>query len=150
VCVTFFSHLRTHHSGLTRIPDSVFFAGIPRFNAVRAALADLFITERIAGVTLWEMPASARGSFNGVVFKVGRGALNLIDTSDRSIVRRLRLSEFCLCPLGQSEVAERLFNAVQAGCIPVLIADHMQLPFPVGLSLSLSIPLSFNQTHTCV
>jgi len=41
----------------------------------------------------------------------------------------MRQSVFCLAPLGDSSTAKRLFNAILAGCIPVLISDAAPLPF---------------------
>ncbi|KAG6413233.1 hypothetical protein SASPL_125941 [Salvia splendens] len=36
---------------------------------------------------------------------------------------------FCLCPLGWAPWSPRLVEAVVFGCIPVIIADHIVLPF---------------------
>jgi Exostosin family len=37
-------------------------------------------------------------------------------------------SKFCLCPRGVSASSIRLFEAMQAGCVPVIIADDLVLP----------------------
>jgi hypothetical protein len=36
---------------------------------------------------------------------------------------------FCLCPLGWAPWSPRIFESVQIGCIPVIIADDIILPF---------------------
>lgn len=38
-------------------------------------------------------------------------------------------STFCLCPLGWAPWSPRLVEAVALGCIPVIIADRIHLPF---------------------
>ena len=42
------------------------------------------------------------------------------------IVRSL----FCLCPLGWAPWSPRLVESVVLGCVPVIIADNIRLPFP--------------------
>lgn len=39
-------------------------------------------------------------------------------------------SLFCLCPLGWAPWSPRLVESVLLGCIPVIIADDIRLPFP--------------------
>ncbi|CAN6308342.1 unnamed protein product [Urochloa humidicola] len=39
-------------------------------------------------------------------------------------------SLFCLCPLGWAPWSPRLVESVLLGCIPVIIADNIRLPFP--------------------
>mmetsp|Transcript_31974 Transcript_31974/g.71755 ORF Transcript_31974/g.71755 Transcript_31974/m.71755 type:complete len:506 (-) Transcript_31974:81-1598(-) len=36
---------------------------------------------------------------------------------------------FCLCPAGDSDVARRFFTSILAGCIPVVMSQHIVLPF---------------------
>ncbi|KAG6519507.1 probable glucuronosyltransferase Os03g0107900 [Zingiber officinale] len=43
--------------------------------------------------------------------------------------REMARSVFCLCPLGWAPWSPRLVEAVALGCVPVIVADDIRLPF---------------------
>lgn len=43
-------------------------------------------------------------------------------------------SVFCLCPLGWAPWSPRLVESVALGCVPVIIADGIRLPFPSAVN----------------
>ncbi|KAK6141735.1 hypothetical protein DH2020_024537 [Rehmannia glutinosa] len=45
-------------------------------------------------------------------------------------------STFCLCPLGWAPWSPRLVESVALGCVPVIIADGIRLPFPSAVPWS--------------
>jgi hypothetical protein len=49
--------------------------------------------------------------------------------SSQDYVKELERSVFCLCPTGYATWSRRLFDSVMMGCIPVIIADNIELPF---------------------
>ncbi|QDZ19056.1 exostosin-like glycosyltransferase [Chloropicon primus] len=60
------------------------------------------------------------------------------DCPDLACVRReMKRSTFCLCPGGDFEGwSLRLYKAISAGCIPVILADQAELPFAQLLDYS--------------
>ena len=45
-------------------------------------------------------------------------------------------SVFCLCPLGWAPWSPRIVESVALGCVPVIIADGIRLPFPSAVRWS--------------
>ncbi|GMH22419.1 hypothetical protein Nepgr_024262 [Nepenthes gracilis] len=50
-------------------------------------------------------------------------------TGKEQSIRGMRTSEFCLHPAGDTPTSCRLFDAIQSLCIPVIVSDHIELPF---------------------
>ena len=66
--------------------------------------------------------AIQRHHLSDPLFKMGEGK------SD-TYVADIQRSVFCLCPRGFAVWSPRIFESLAAGCIPVIIADEIQLPF---------------------
>lgn len=49
--------------------------------------------------------------------------------SRRAAMQGMHTSKFCLHPAGDTPSACRLFDAIVSLCIPVIISDHIELPF---------------------
>uniref|UniRef100_A0A803M2R1 Exostosin GT47 domain-containing protein n=1 Tax=Chenopodium quinoa TaxID=63459 RepID=A0A803M2R1_CHEQI len=49
--------------------------------------------------------------------------------SRRAATQGMHTSRFCLHPAGDTPSACRLFDAIVSLCIPVIISDHIELPF---------------------
>jgi len=47
----------------------------------------------------------------------------------RAQARAMRQSRFCLVPAGDNEVSSRLYSAIAAGCVPVVIANQLSGAF---------------------
>lgn len=57
--------------------------------------------------------------------------------------KEMRRSQFCLCPRGWSPWTLRAYQAMMAGCVPVILADEIELPYENVLDwskLSVKIP----------
>ena len=65
---------------------------------------------------------------NDPEFHIGRGKVPTY-ASD------MRNSTFCLCPPGFAPWSPRMYEAAAAGCIPVILTDHVKLPYD-GTSLN--------------
>ena len=44
-------------------------------------------------------------------------------------IQEVKESIFCLCPRGFAPWSRRLYDSILLGCIPVIIADYIELPF---------------------
>jgi len=44
-------------------------------------------------------------------------------------LEEMRSSSFCLVPRGDTPSSRRLFDGIVAGCVPVIVADEISLPF---------------------
>ena len=60
-----------------------------------------------------------------------------VDSSDVDLMaREMATSIFCLSPAGDNCVSARFFSAVAAGCLPVIICDHLTGAFPQAVNYS--------------
>ncbi|KAF5449352.1 hypothetical protein F2P56_029810 [Juglans regia] len=50
-------------------------------------------------------------------------------TSRKDSSQGMRLSKFCLHPAGDTPSSCRLFDAIVSHCVPVIVSDHIDLPF---------------------
>lgn len=50
-------------------------------------------------------------------------------TGKEQSIKGMRGSEFCLHPAGDTPTSCRLFDAIQSLCIPVIVSDHIELPY---------------------
>ena len=50
-------------------------------------------------------------------------------TTRKTYLKELSRSVFCLAPRGFAVWSQRLYEAILYGCIPVIIADEMRLPY---------------------
>lgn len=57
-------------------------------------------------------------------------------TKDGDYVTMMGAARFCLIPRGQSAWTRRAFEAFFAGCVPVFLADHVELPFEAAVDYS--------------
>jgi hypothetical protein len=63
--------------------------------------------------------------------------------SARDYVDEMLSSTYCLVPRGDTRSSRRLFEAVAAGCIPVIVSDDLVLPFSSSIDwskISVQIP----------
>ena len=47
----------------------------------------------------------------------------------QSAAEHMLRSLFCLCPRGDTPSTSRFYDAIAAGCIPVVISDSFEMPF---------------------
>jgi len=58
----------------------------------------------------------------------------------------MRSAQFCLVPRGDSLTSRRLFDAIMAGCVPIILSDGIPLPFraelgPLWAAATVQVPL---------
>lgn len=71
------------------------------------------------------------------------GVLPAAEVRRMSYKQRMRMSRYCLCPMGYEVNSPRVVEAIEAMCVPVIIADGFVLPFSHVLdwsSFSITIP----------
>ena len=65
----------------------------------------------------------------GVVIEAATAIKNASYQPHEAYLRRMIQSTFCLAPRGDTASSRRVYEAIAAGCIPVIIADDLNLPF---------------------
>lgn len=65
----------------------------------------------------------------GVVIEAATAMRNASYQPHEAYLQRMIRSTFCLAPRGDTASSRRVYEAIAAGCIPVIIADKLQLPF---------------------
>lgn len=55
--------------------------------------------------------------------------MKIYEGPSKDYLQEVRDSIFCLCPRGFAPWSRRFFDSVALGCIPVVIADNIELPF---------------------
>ena len=69
----------------------------------------------------------------GVVIEAATAARNASYQPHGQYLRRMLRSTFCLAPRGDTASSRRVYESIAAGCIPVIIADDLALPFATRL-----------------
>jgi len=70
-----------------------------------------------------------QGHADDVIIEAATSTKNASYQPHRLYLQRMLTSRFCLAPRGDSASSRRIYEAIAAGCIPVIIADRLQLPF---------------------
>ena len=65
----------------------------------------------------------------GVVIEAATAIRNASYQPHEAYLQRMIRSTFCLAPRGDTASSRRVYESIAAGCIPVIIADKLQLPF---------------------
>ena len=65
----------------------------------------------------------------GVVIEAATALRNASYQPHSQYLRRMLGSTFCLAPRGDTASSRRVYESIAAGCIPVIIADDLALPF---------------------
>jgi putative beta-1,4-xylosyltransferase IRX10 len=55
--------------------------------------------------------------------------MKIYEGPSKNYLEEVKSSLFCLCPRGFAPWSRRFFDSVALGCIPVIIADNIELPF---------------------
>jgi hypothetical protein len=108
---------------------------------LRPRLVGAFAETRGADVALIE---SARNDSSGASTSYGRMNRELRLATFLAGIAALRNSIFCLVPLGVTASSRRLYEALDAGCIPVVVSDRITLPFASNPSVRWSDGVIFH------
>lgn len=89
------------------------------------------------GTISWELSqyhTAEMNYSNGIRLKIHQSYGNdpmfdLEGGEDEDYIKSMQSSVFCLAPLGYSLWTFRMYEAIILGCIPVIIADNIELPY---------------------
>lgn len=85
----------------------------------------------------YEVRSRVRDQFGGkpgVAIVAGESMKELL--SAQAMARLMGDARFCLVPRGRAAWSVRFFEALWAGCVPVLLSDHCELPFEALFDVS--------------
>ena len=122
-------HVAPRQEGVLVIPSFVDSWRVTRLRSWNLPLSERYVLASFMGLGVekaysitenWRHLLRPLGGLPG--FQVGDYATNYGEVMGRSI--------FCLVPKGVGTWSHRLYEALLAGCIPVILSDLVQLPFP--------------------
>ena len=88
-----------------------------------------------AGHILEDKPMYSRGVRQFIkAHLLGTRGFKVVEGHYNGYCEDLHRAQFCLAPEGWHAWSPRVYEAVVAGCVPVLISDDLELPFERWLS----------------
>ncbi|MFM7320811.1 MAG: exostosin family protein [Armatimonadota bacterium] len=94
------------------------FVGATATDLVRQRMMDAVLPEGSVRIDVW--PKGGRPWWTGTTEEIADRRNTFKDTMERT--------RYALCPRGRSANSIRLYEAMEAGCVPVLLADQAVLP----------------------
>eukprot|EP00962_Isochrysis_galbana_P028164 scaffold8873_cov165-Isochrysis_galbana.AAC.1 len=86
----------------------------------------------VRATTAFRLPRHimARKLSSGVYeYKASPFIMSNASVDPKAYSREMQNADFCLCPMGSSSWTARIYSAIASGCIPILLSDHISLPF---------------------
>jgi len=63
------------------------------------------------------------------IVKINRMSLQSFQEALDSLPENMRASDFCIIPPGDAPSSKRIYDAISHLCIPIIVSDHITLPF---------------------